>query len=230
MFIWKSGTATFLALSLLTGTVTPILTPMDASAQLFPGRGNRRTNSLQVTIPMGTEIPLEHEKADKILVTEEETSPLTLTVAANVKDNRNRVLIPYGSQLVGQIEPASGGSRFVAKELVFPNGSKLPIQARSEVVTRRETVEKGTDLSSILSGAAIGAAASSIISLITGDRSIGIIEVLGGTGLGALGGLLLGGRNNSAELVSIDPNRDLDVTLDSALDVTAQLPPRRSVF
>jgi hypothetical protein len=225
MLTWKSGTSTFLVLSLLAGVATPILTPTMASAQLFPGQrssGNRPVDSAQAIIPAGTEIPVEYDEAEKILVTEEETMPLTVTVASNIRNNRNQVLVPYGSQLVGQLQPARGGSQFVARELILPEGSRLSINARSEVVTRREEVNKGTDLGSILQGAAMGAAAATVISLITGDRSAGLGEIFGGAGLGALGGWLLGGKNDSTELISIEPNRDLDVILNSDLSVSAQ--------
>jgi hypothetical protein len=39
--------------------------------------------------------------------------------------------------------------------------------------------------------------------------------VLGGAGAGAIAGVLLGG--NEAELISIDPNNDLNVTLQTDL-------------
>jgi hypothetical protein len=224
MFTWKSGTSAFLVLSLFAGAATPILAPSVASAQLFPTQRNRPFYSSQVIIPAGTEIPVEYNDAEKILVTEDETMPLTLTVAANIRDNRNRILIPFGSQLVGQLQPARGGSQFVARELIFPEGTRLSINASSDVVTRREEIDGGTDVNSILKGAAIGAAAASVISLITGNHSIGIGEVLGGAGLGALGGWLLGGRRESSELVSIDPNNDLDVRLNSDLSVVAERP------
>lgn len=223
MFTWKSGTSTLLVLSLLTGATTPILAPSAASAQLFPTQRNRPLYS-QVIIPAGTEIPVEYNEAEKILVTEEETMPLTLTVAANIRDNRNQILIPYGSQLVGQLQPTRGGSQFVARELILPEGSRLAINASSDVVTRREEIDGRTDVNSILKGAAIGAAAASVISLITGNHSISVGEVFGGVGLGALGGWLLGGRGDSRELISIDPNNDLDVRLNSDLSVSAQQP------
>jgi hypothetical protein len=54
-----------------------------------------------------------------------------------------------------------------------------------------------------------------VIAGITGDKAIATEEVLGGAGLGALGGLLLG--KEEAEVISIDPNEDLDITLNSRL-------------
>ena len=178
-----------------------------------------RTNRDRIepyTVPRGFVIPVEFEE-EKILVTPEETAPVTLLVAANVKDNQGYTLIPYGSEIYGQIEPSQDetGSLFVAEEIVFPDGTSQSLDAVSDVVTRRETVNKGANTGDILKGAAIGAGAAAVLSEIFGD--IGAIEVLGGAGAGALAGLLLGG--NEAELITIDPNNDLDLTLQTNLAV-----------
>ncbi len=210
------------ALTLSTVAVTTITTLVNitpAQAQLFPSQGQSnpypsRTNnnySLGV-IPRGVVIPVGYEQ-EKILVTKEETVPITLIVAANIRDRNRNTLIPYGTEVVGQIEPAGDGSRFVAEELVFPDGTTQYIEASSNVVTRTETIKKGADTGDILKGAAIGAAAATVLSEVFGD--VGVLEVLGGAGAGAVGGLLLGG--NEAELVSIDPNNDLSLTLQSDL-------------
>ena len=213
----------------LTATITTIavlanITP--AHGQLFPNQPSRsriyRTpeqspQNLELspnTIPRGFVIPVEYDE-DKILVTPEETVPLTIYVAADVKDNRRNTLIPYGSEITGEIRPNEdeSGSFFVAQELVLPDGTTQPINAYSQVVTRRETVKKGANAGEILQGAAIGAAAATVLSEIFGD--IEFLEVLGGAGAGAIAGLLLGG--NEVELVSIDPNNDLNLTLQTNL-------------
>ena len=177
---------------------------------------NRNRNISPNTVPRGFIIPVEFDE-EKILVTPEETVPTTLFVAANVRDSRGNTLIPYGSEIDGQIEPSpdESGSLFVASEIFFPDGSSQPITAESQVVTHRETVKRGANTGDILKGAAIGAGAAAVLSEIFGD--LGAIEVLGGAGAGALAGLLLGG--NEAELISIDPNNDLDLTLQTDLAV-----------
>ena len=213
----------------LTATITAVaslanITP--ARAQLFPNRPNRERvyqnprqpsrnlNLAPNTIPRGFVIPVEYDES-KILVTPEETVPLTLYVAADVKDNRRNILIPYDSEIVGEIRPNAerSGSFFVARELILPDGTAQPIDAFSEVVTRRETVKKGANAGDILKGAAIGGAAATVLAEIFGD--IDFLEVLGGAGAGAIAGLLLGG--NEVELVSIDPNNDLHLTLQTDL-------------
>ena len=206
-----------IGLSLSTMMMTPLASLSPANAQLFPSTGRSDNNNIDtsIVIPAGAIIPLEYDK-DKILVTKEETIDITLTVAANIRDRSRNTLIPYGTEVEGQIEPVSTnstGSIFVAEELIFPDGTRQYINARSEPVTRTETVSRGKDAGDVLKGAAIGAAAAAVLSEIFGDISVG--EVLGGAGLGAIAGLLLGG--NEVELVSIDPNQDLDITLDSDL-------------
>ena len=207
-----------IGLSLSTMLISPLASLHPAYAQLFPSNGrpeNNRINNDSIVIPAGTTIPLEYDK-EKILVTKEETIPLTLTVAANIRDRSRNTLIPYGTEVTGQIEPVGDGgigSIFVANELIFADGTSQFINASSQPVTRTETVNRGTDGGDVLKGAAIGAAAAAVLSEIFGNISVG--EVLGGAGLGAIAGLILGG--NEVELISIDPNQDLDITLDSDL-------------
>lgn len=225
----KVATSSLLILFTLTATVASFANITSAQAQLFPEsspsrptrerdynppRRQRDRDIVIDTVPRGFIIPVEYEE-EKILLTPEETVPVTLLVAADIKDSRRNVLIPYNSEIVGQIEPADDGSGsfFTAEEIIFPDGSSQRLDAVSEVVTRRETIKEGASTGDILKGAAIGGAAAAVLSEIFGD--IGALEVLGGAGAGALAGLLLGG--NEVELVSIDPNNDLDLTLLSSL-------------
>jgi len=218
----KIATSWMMILSATAATIANPVNITSAQAQLFPEQRptRERDNSapqprqnpttVPDTVPRGFVIPVEFEE-EKILVTPEETVPITLTVAANVRDSRRNTLIPYGSEILGQIEPSGdeSGSLFVADEIVFPDGTTTSIEAESEIVTRRETIKKGANAGDILKGAAIGGAAATVLAEIFGD--IDALEVLGGAGAGAVAGLLLGG--NEVELVSIDPNNDLDLTL-----------------
>lgn len=223
----KVTTSISLSLTATLASVATLANITPARAQLFPNQPNReRTyspprqpsrNNLEIapnTVPRGFVIPVEYDE-EKILVTPEETVPVTLYVAANVKDNRGNILIPYDSQIAGEIRPNEdeSGSFFIAEELIFPDGTVQPIDAVSQVVTRREVIKKGANAGEIVKGAAIGAAAATVLSEIFGD--IEFLEVLGGAGAGAIAGLLLGG--NEAELISIDPNNDLNLTLQTNL-------------
>lgn len=222
----KITTSIFMSVTVSVATIANFVNITPAQAQLFPEQTPtrdrdynypRRTPNNNVapnTVPEGFVIPVEYEE-EKILVTPEETVPITLLVAADIKDERRNVLIPYGSEIMGQIQPSDdqSGSLFVAEEIVFPDGTSQSLNAVSNVVTRTEKVKKGANGKDIIKGAAIGAAAATVLSEIFGK--IEALEVLGGAGAGAVAGILLGG--NEVELVSIDPNNDLNLTLETDL-------------
>ena len=173
------------------------------------------TTPQAITIPSGTTIPVKYDQAERILVTKDETAPLTLTVAQNVVTSGGTILIPAGSKVVGELRPAQGGSQFYAKELVLSGGQRYDISATSEVITKTERIRKGINVGNVVKDAALGAAAAAAISAVTGDRAIATEEVLGGAGVGSLVGLFLG--RNSVDLVAIDPDTDLPLTLTSNL-------------
>ncbi len=207
--------------ALMTGLITmtsltQILSPKPVSAQLFPSPNNTRTYSNgNSIIPLNTKIPLRYDEAEKIVVMKDETVALTLNVGANLKNRDGNILIPYNSKIVGKLEPFEAGIRFVAEELVINDTIKYPLNAVSQVVTTTEEIKKGADVGTYLKNAAIGAAAAAVISGVTGDRAIATEEVLIGAGAGALGTLILGSKK--VEVISIDPNQDLDITLLSNL-------------
>jgi hypothetical protein len=240
----KIATPILMILSAISATMANFANITSAQAQLFPEQSPTRNREYDTpqrnnrgydtprrnnrgydtprrnpsiapdTVPEGFIIPIEYEE-EKILVTPEETVPVTLTVAANVRDSQRNTLIPYGSKIIGQIEPSEdeSGSLFVAQEIEYSDGTYQSIDAVSDIVTSRETIKKGANAGDVLQGAVIGAAAATVLSEIFGD--IGALEVLGGAGAGAVAGILLGG--NEAELISIDPNNDLDLTLQADL-------------
>lgn len=213
---WRSSTALFLALGITSTTALPLVLAIPATALAEPILiGQRFPQSERVRVPEGTRIPVELEEAEKIVVTPDETAPVTLTVASDVRTTSGTILIPAGSKIEGNLTPTDDGTQFVAEELIIRNSNqRLPIDAISQVITDRETIDKGTNVEAILKGAAIGGAASAIIAEIFG--AIDLTEVLGGTGLGALAGLLLGGRKK-AEVIVVYPETDLDLTLQSDL-------------
>ncbi len=210
---WKSGTAALMALAI---TSAPIFSNASASAQLFPSRRSNPTNTTsttQVTIPTGTTIPVRYNKAEKIVVSPTESMAVTLTVASNIISRNGTILIPAGSTIEGELQPATNGSQFVARTLVT-NNRRQSIDATSRVIGQT-SVSSGSKTRNILKGAAVGAAASAALGALTGDRAIATEEVLLGTGAGALGGALL--RGKKADVVVIEPDTDLDITLRSNL-------------
>ncbi|OKH36384.1 hypothetical protein NIES2119_17205 [[Phormidium ambiguum] IAM M-71] len=213
---WKSTTAVIIALGMSASAIAPILIASPASAQYRDSVAQRR----DYRIPAGTAIQVRYDAAEKIVVSPNETTNLTLTVDSDVVSRDGEILIPARSQVVGELRPARGGSQFVARELILPGGERRSINASSQVITETQEIRRGTNLTSLLTGAAIGSAAGALIAGITGDRRIDALEVLAGTGTGTLGGLLLGGRRSN-EVVVIDPNSDLDLRLNSDLVVNS---------
>lgn len=175
----------------------------------------------QVRIPAGTAIPVRYDGVERILLARNEPQPLPLTlkVAQNIVDSRGRVLIPAGSDVVGQVQTVQGGAQFTGREIAFPNGQRLPLNATSEVISKTETVRRGTSAGNIVIGTIVGAGAGAGIAAVTGDREIQAWEVLTGAAAGAILGTISATRNQ-VELISIDPNTDLSLTLNS--DLTLQ--------
>lgn len=191
------------------GQVTAINSPY------VVGQAQQPTTPVAVTIPSGTAIPVKYDQAERILVAKEETAPLTLVVGQSVVTRDGTVLIPSGSQVVGELRPAEGGSQFVARELVLTTGQRYQINATSEVITQTERIRKGVNVGNVVKNAALGAGATAAIQAVTGDRDVEVGTTLGGAGAGALIGLFLG--RNSVDLVAIDPDTDLQLTLGSDL-------------
>lgn len=172
----------------------------------------------QVRIPAGNMISVQYSK-DKILLGPDERVPLSLSVAQNIVNSQGAMLIPTGTQVVGELRTVSGGAQFFANELVFANGQRTPINAVSRVVTTTERVDRGVSTGNLLRNTALGAAAAAAIAAVTGDRALATEEILGGAGIGALLGLFLG--RDSVTLASVNPNTDLALTLASDLVLSA---------
>lgn len=214
---WRSTTAAILALGIGVATGAPLMVATPAEAQRISEyeRGIISQFNREI-IPSGTVIPVTYEK-DKVVVTREETAPLTLTVARDIRTSQGRILIPAGSQIVGELQPVRRGDRigtqFVARELFVSRRQRYRIDANSGVITRTERIQRGSGTGSIVQGAALGAAAAAALAGITGDKAIATEEVLGGAGVGALAGVLLGRR--SADVIVIRPEEDLALRLRS---------------
>jgi hypothetical protein len=218
---YNTKTATILTLLLSALTITPILPVAPVAAK--PLQAQRVNNNRQAVIPSGTAIPVRYEEGNRILMSKTETIPLTLEVARDIRDSRGKVVIPAGSQIAGQLQPSGRGARFVAKNLILDYDDEVSINATSNVIARTETIKKGANPTEILGGTVAGAGAAAIISGLTGDRNINALEVITGAAIGTIAGWALPETGvisgGSKEVLSIDPERDLTLTLRSDLYV-----------
>jgi hypothetical protein len=131
----------------------------------------------------GTTIPVKFTAAERIIVAPNETADVALTVAEDIRNSQNVLVIPAGSQILGQVQPANGGSQFVARALLI-NGQQYNFNATSQVVKTTRSI-KGPDFRQILAGAALGGGASALITGVTGDRQITAQNVFLGSSVGA---------------------------------------------
>lgn len=209
---------------LLSGSALSLITSRLAIAQSFP---TLRSMALpqQVVIPAGTRLPLRALAYSKILVAKNETFPLSLTLSTDLRDRRGLIVIPEGSRIAGEIRPAKKGGQFFAQQLMIYSDSQLPreypLQASSDIVTRTELVTTSTRTAQIAKGTLIGRVAANLIAEITGDRTLVSEATPPDKGIGLLAGWFL--NATKAELIAINPNRDLTLTLDADLTLNSTL-------
>lgn len=168
------------------------------------------------SISDGTRIPVSHEE-ESILLTRNETIPLTLTVTTNMLNN-GTVIIPRDSKIMGELRPSGNGTRFFAQTLQLVNGQTYNINASSQVITETTSISKGMNVGNLLKNAALGTAAAAAISAVTGDKAIATEELLIGTGGGILATLIpqfLG--LNKVDLLVVKPNSNFNLILDEDL-------------
>jgi len=147
------------------------------------------------TIPQGT-LMVTRSGTQRVILAPQETLPLTLDVAQEVRDSQGRVVIPAGSKIQGRLQPAGPGSQFVAQTITI-GGQTLPLNATSQPVRRTQEVSERS-LRPILPGALVGTAAAALIAGVSGDRRIEAGEVLAGTVTGAAAGLNWGRKPGQA--------------------------------
>ena len=205
-----SGASIVLALGMTMTAVAPTVNVAPAAAQYYP------PSYQQLKIPAGTYIGVEYEK-EKIVITPDESMSVTLTVKQDIRSVQGTVLIPKGSEIIGELKPTYGGSQFFAERVIVNDAKKYPLDAVSRVITETRKIERGASAGEILRGAAIGGAAATALSGILGDKAIATEEVLGGAGIGAIAGVLLG--RNKTEVIVIRPEEDLNLRLRSDLVV-----------
>ncbi len=214
---FKTGTSTLIALSILASAAAPIITTSPAAAQSSPIFKNRGSQPLGITIQYGTTLPLIYNSSQKLVVPANQASPvpLTLQVAGNVRARSGALLIPMGTEVVGELQSVNGGARFVAREIVFSGNRRQAINASSNIIAQTQESQGGINTGKVLTNAAIGAAAAAGISGVTGDKKIGVGEVLIGAGAGAASGVLLG--SNKTDAIVLNPSAPVSIILNAPL-------------
>jgi hypothetical protein len=182
-------------------------------ARDFDAIDDETVDESAAVVRAGTKIPVSYEQ-EKIILKSDEKLDVTLTVAKNIKAADGTIAIPAGSEIAGELRPTDGGTQFVAKQIILPDGTTYDIEATSGVVTEKATVRKGTDVGTLATHAAIGAAAAAAIAAITGDKDIATEEIVIGAGAGVLASLIpMFFGMNKVDLIVVEPEQDLKLTL-----------------
>ncbi len=184
-----------------------------------------------LNLPAGTQIPVKYDQGEKILLAKEDSLALTLKVAGNITNAKGIIIIPSGSEIVGEIKPTGRGAQFFSQRILLKLDNQPPLEksldAISQIIARIETLVKGVNVEQIIQGATLGEMANNILSGFrekTGKNDS--TSILNARELEALAGWLLG--SETIDLISINPNKDLNLTLksDFALDESPPLPLR----
>lgn len=233
----KTAIAALLLGTTLLGSVVPVsakpirqqLTSNNSVFRSAPSstynRSQNFSNTSQRLVPAGTLIPLTSNEIDTIQISPNESRTVTLNVASNIREANGNILIPAGSQVTGQLRASNTGVQFIAQQLTLNNGQRYSLNARSRELVGFQTENVGASTEDVIKGTLAGAGTATIIAGTTGDRKITPLKVLGGAAAGALAGWALpqagivGG--GTREVMTIDPNQDLDLTLQSALSLNA---------
>lgn len=178
-------------------------------------------------IPAGTAIPVVYPEGASLQIQRNETRTLNLKTAVHLRQGNGSVVIPAGSTIRGQWQRTHQGVIFVAQTVTLANGQEVRINAVSQELVGFTSQNRGATAEDIIKGTLAGAGTATIIAGTTGDRRINALEVLGGAAVGALAGWglpsagILGG--DPLEVMTIDPSRDLTLTLQSPLSVNGNL-------
>jgi hypothetical protein len=221
---WHSSLAVLTALSLGAGSIAPLFAfERPANAGIFAQQDNggllhnRIAQNNSGRVRAGTTVEVEQPDGKRIVLTPDETVAVTLVTRDPVRSQSGTILIPRGTKIEGEFRPAQDGTEFVARRIIFRDGTERNINARTNIVNYRKKIQRGTNTDPIWQGALVGGGASVLISSIV--TRPGIFKTLAGAGAGALAGYLIGGRKRT-EVIVVDPDQPLSLTFDSDLVVS----------
>lgn len=145
-------------------------------------------------VAAGTILPAKYSGSERIVLRRDERYPLTIIITRDLRDNSNRVIIPSGSRVEGEFRPVRNGVQFVARRLVLRNGETYRIDATSRIIYGERDLDDDDDLRNTR----ISDAARIIIGSVLGNERI---------------------TKDNSNLVTVYPDRDLDLTLNSDLQI-----------
>ncbi len=156
---------------------------------------------LSVT-PAGAATP-QHFNSDSV-------APLNVVLDRSIYDDQGRLLLPAGSKIYGQIQPAPGGVEFIGKSLVV-EGRAYSIVARSAILPDQKDPRQYSE-GAILGDAALGAVAGTAFGLVTGG--LGLTSVFGGVASG-----VVVGNVTANPTVVLRPGQTFDLVLDAPIRI-----------
>ena len=217
---WRIGKALSLAFGMATATTLPFAATATQAQPKPYSIAQLLEQRLEYRLAAGTQIPVQYNEAERIIIKPDETADVSLVVAEDVRSPAtNRVVIPESSVITGKLRPTDNGTQFVSESIIFPDTEieddedGLTINATSDEITDTQVITEDSD-PDILRGAIVGGAAAAVLSEIFGN--IDILEVLGGAGVGVLAEILINqGNEDEVEVIIIEPETDLDLTLES---------------
>lgn len=160
--------------------------------------GNRRSYDLRLS--EGTTIPTRVSRQGRIVLRRGEQYSLRLTTDRDLySDRSNRIVIPRGSSIYGELVPYRRGYRFESKYVELRNGGQKDIWAVSNAIDTRDRYIRSND-DSILSPAASILLRTIIGRSITPDSD-------------RIGEIFDRDDRARRDLVVIYPDRDLDLRL-----------------
>lgn len=137
-------------------------------------------------------------------------APFNVLLDRALYDDQGQLLLPAGSKIYGQIQPAPGGVEFVAQSLVV-QGRAYSIVARSAILTDQKDPRQYSP-EAIVGDGAIGAAAGAILGLATGG--LGLTGVVGGAATG-----VVAGNVTAHQTVVLQPGQTFDLVLDAPIRI-----------
>ncbi|MBD1916513.1 MULTISPECIES: AMIN domain-containing protein [Cyanophyceae] len=156
-----------------------------------------RPLSPDTLVAAGTVLELRYVGDEPLGLNASSSQNQVLLLAHDIRDPiTNGIVAPAGSQLIGQFEPTPEGQRWVSKMLIAPNGQQVDFASTTEYMVGNTEVSSPR----LAAGTGLGALA--------------LLLLTGFSGIGLLGGALVGATTvvgTSPQYVVIEPNQVIQV-------------------